>query len=66
MLRQSRIWLFKSDYFYDGASNSLEMLSIVPIHNPVEMDDNLANIVQKLKQDPVYVKLFGQAFEMEK
>ncbi len=54
---------FQSDYFYDGASNSLEMLSIAPIHNPVEMDDNLANIVQKLQQDPVYVKLFEQAFE---
>lgn len=54
---------FQSDYFYDGASNSIEMLSIVPIHNPVEMDDNLQNIVSKLKQDPVYVKLFGQAFD---
>lgn len=53
---------FQSEYFYDGASNSLEMLSIVPIHNPVEMDENLENIVLKLKQDPAYVKLFGQAF----
>lgn len=54
---------FLSEYFYDGASNSIEMLSIVPIHNPVEMDENLANIILKLKQDPEYVKLFGQAFE---
>jgi len=54
---------FQSEYFYDGASNSIEMLSIVPIHNPVEMDDNLANIVSKLKQDPAYVKLFREAFE---
>lgn len=54
---------FQSEYFYDGASNSIEMLSIVPIHNPVEMDDNLTNIVSKLKQDPVYVKLFREAFE---
>lgn len=53
---------FQSEYFYDGASNSLEMLSIVPIHNPVEMDENLENIVLKLKQDPAYVKLFEQAF----
>lgn len=54
---------FQSEYFYDGASNSIEMLSIVPIHNPVEMDDNLANIISKLKQDPAYVKLFKEAFE---
>jgi len=54
---------FQSEYFYDGASNSLEMLSIVPIHNPVEMNETLEGIVAKLKQDPDYVKLFGQAFE---
>lgn len=53
---------FQGEYFYDGASSSLEMLSIVPIHNPVEMDENLESIVLKLKQDPVYVKLFSQAF----
>lgn len=54
---------FQSEYFYDGASNSIELLSINPIHNPVEMDENLANIVEKLKQDPAYVKLFNEAFE---
>lgn len=53
---------FQSEYFYDGASNSLEMLSIVPIHNPVEMDENLESIAAKLKNDPAYVKLFRQAF----
>ncbi len=54
---------FQSEYFYDGASNSLEMLSIVPMHNPVEMDETLENIVLKLKQDDEYVTLFEQAFE---
>lgn len=53
---------FQSEYFYDGASSSIEMLSIVPIHNPVEMDETLESIVLKLKQDPAYVKLFSQAF----
>lgn len=55
--------IFQSEYFYDGASNSIQMLSLVPIHNPVEMDENLPNIIAKLKKDPVYVKLFRQAFE---
>ncbi|PZR18980.1 MAG: cytochrome-c peroxidase [Flavobacterium psychrophilum] len=54
---------FQSEYFYDGASNSIEMLSIAPIHNPVEMNETLEGIVNKLKQDKEYVKLFGQAFE---
>lgn len=55
--------IFQSEYFYDGASNSLEMLSIVPIHNPVEMDETLPTIAEKLKQDAEYVRLFGGAFE---
>lgn len=54
---------FQSEYFYDGASNSIEMLSIVPIHNPVEMDETLPGIAEKLKQDAEYVRLFGSTFE---
>ncbi|SEH55062.1 cytochrome c peroxidase [Paenimyroides aquimaris] len=55
--------IFQTDYFYDGASNSMQMLSVVPIHNPVEMDETLPAIVAKLKQDPEYVKMFRAAFE---
>ncbi|MFY0481211.1 cytochrome-c peroxidase [Flavobacterium sp. PLA-1-15] len=55
--------IFQSEYFYDGASNSLEMLSIVPIHNPVEMDETLPQIAKKLKADAQYVRLFGSAFD---
>ena len=54
---------FMSDYFYDGASNSIEMLSIVPIHNPVEMDETLEGIAIKLRGDAEYRKLFKQAFD---
>lgn len=57
--------IFQSEYFYDGASNSIQMLSIVPIHNPVEMDENLPNIIEKLKQDSQYVRMFKGAFENE-
>jgi len=53
---------FQSQYFYDGASNSLEMLSIVPIHNPKEMDETLEGIALKLQQDQGYVSLFEAAF----
>ena len=55
--------LFMSEYFYDGASNSIEMLSIVPIHNPVEMDETLEGIVAKLSADKEYKRLFGEAFD---
>lgn len=56
---------FQSEYFYDGASNSIEMLSIVPIHNPAEMDETLAGIAGKLQQDSQYVNLFKGAFDNE-
>lgn len=54
---------FQSEYFYDGASNGIQLLSIVPIHNPVEMDDNLSNIASKLAMDDDYVQRFQLAFE---
>ncbi|WP_159800060.1 cytochrome-c peroxidase [Flavobacterium sp. MK4S-17] len=54
---------FQAEYFYDGASNSIEMLSIVPIHNPIEMGETLEGIAGKLKSDKAYVKLFRQSFD---
>ncbi|MEL1244018.1 cytochrome c peroxidase [Flavobacterium sp. DGU11] len=54
---------FQGNYFWDGAAESIELLSINPIHNPVEMDETLEGIVAKLRQDPEYVKLFGLAFD---
>jgi cytochrome c peroxidase len=54
---------FLSEYFYDGASNSIEMLSINPIHNPVEMAETLEGISAKLKKDKSYVKMFSEAFD---
>lgn len=56
---------FQSEYFYDGASNSIEMLSIAPIHNPVEMDETMEGIVAKLKKEKEYQKLFKVAFDSE-
>ena len=56
---------FQKEYFYDGASNSIEMLSIVPIHNPLEMDETLPGIAKKLKQDAAYIRMFKGSFENE-
>ncbi|WP_430615097.1 cytochrome-c peroxidase [Flavobacterium sp. JP2137] len=53
---------FQSEYFYDGASSNLEMVAIVPIHNPVEMNESLPAILEKLQADKTYVRLFGAAF----
>lgn len=57
---------FVSEYFFDGASNNLEMLSIVPIHNELEMNETLPSIISKIETDPKYIKLFQLAFPDQK
>lgn len=57
---QNLVWV--KEYFYDGASNNLEMASLVPIHNTVEMAETMPSIVNKLKNDREYQHLFLNAF----
>ena len=57
---------FVSEYFYDGASNNLEMVPIVPIHNELEMNETLPSIISKIETDPKYIKLFQLAFPDKK
>lgn len=57
---------FVSEYFYDGASNNLEMVPIVPIHNELEMNENLPSIISKIETDPKYIRLFELAFPNQK
>lgn len=57
---------FVSEYFYDGASNNLEMVPIVPIHNELEMNETLPSIISKIEVDPKYIKLFQLAFPDQK
>ena len=47
---------------WDGAATHLETQPILPISNPLEMGESLADIVEKLKADKSYSKLFEQAF----
>ena len=47
---------------WDGAATHLETQPILPISNPLEMGESLEDIVNKLKADKSYSKLFEQAF----
>lgn len=49
-------------FFWDGGVNHLEIQPINPIQNPVEMDENFGNIIQKLKNDADYPKRFAAVF----
>lgn len=57
---------FNKEYFYDGASNNLEMVPIVPIHNEIEMREELPTILDKLRLDIEYQQMFKKAYNDEK
>ncbi len=49
-------------FFWDGGVNHIENQPIAPITNPVEMDENLEDIIAKLQSDPLYPAMFKTAF----
>ncbi len=57
---QNTAW--QANFFWDGGVQHLDMLSIAPIENPVEMDETVANVLQKLRADSEYPALFEKAF----
>ena len=53
---------FQTTFMYDGATDHLDLLPIIPLTNPVEMNANLSAVVAMMKADPVYKNLFSAAF----
>lgn len=53
---------FQAQFMWDGAADNLDFQPIIPLLSTVEMNGNLSDIMVMFKADPVYVKLFGQAF----
>ncbi len=51
-----------TSFFWDGGVNHIESQPINPIQNPVEMDANLPDIINKLKADADYRARFNAAF----
>ncbi|MGR6086792.1 MAG: cytochrome-c peroxidase [Arcticibacter sp.] len=51
-----------NSFFWDGGVNHIEVQPISPIVNPVEMDETLANVVNKLRANNNYRNLFRDAY----
>ena len=49
-------------FFWDGGVFDLDLQPIVPITNPVEMDETMENVLSKLRNHPDYPGLFNKAF----
>jgi cytochrome c peroxidase len=54
---------FMEDFMWDGSVEHLDLQPIVPITAEVEMNESINNVLEKLKNDPEYVKMFAAAFE---
>jgi cytochrome c peroxidase len=48
--------------FWDGRASTLEEQAHGPIHNPIEMNSNFDEIIEKLKKDTHYPKLFNTIY----
>ncbi len=53
---------WKSSFFWDGRAPSLREQALMPIVDPLEMDETLENVVAKLAAEPAYPPMFQAAF----
>lgn len=49
-------------FMWDGAVNHLDVQALAPISNPIEMKEDLAHVIIKLKGSEIYKDLFHSAF----
>ncbi|MCP1299630.1 cytochrome-c peroxidase [Chryseobacterium sp. S0630] len=49
-------------FMWDGRINDIHVLSVSPINDSLEMDENLDNIKKKLKANDYYLSLFREAY----
>lgn len=47
---------------WDGAINHLDMQALAPIHNTIEMDERIEQVVNKLQATTLYPKLYYNAY----
>jgi len=57
---------FMKEFTWDGAATHLDTQPIIPITAEVEMNETFSNIINKLEEEPEYVKLFAEAFTDQK
>jgi cytochrome c peroxidase len=60
---QNMAW--QKNFFWDGGVFDLDLFSIAPIENPLEMDEKIGNVLDKLRKDKDYPGLFKKAFGSE-
>ena len=61
---QNLIW--SKSFMWDGGVNHLDVQALNPITNPLEMDETIPHVLQKLQSDAQYPGLFSKTFGTSK
>ncbi len=51
-----------NEFFWDGSSGSLEHQVLIPVEDPVELNDSWEHVIEKLRRHDAYPELFREAF----
>lgn len=54
-----------NEFFWDGRAHLLRDQAILPIQDPLEMNETLENVITKLSADQMYVDQFKRAFDKD-
>lgn len=57
---------WNTSFMWDGGINHIEIMPFAPLIHPLEMDDDLNNILLKLNRHSSYPKLFNEVFRKSK
>lgn len=52
-------------FMHDGGVNHIENQPLAPVENPLEMDEKIGNVINKLQASAKYRRLFNDAFGSE-
>lgn len=57
--------IWQTSFMWDGGINHIEVQPLAPMTNPVEMDQSLDSLIQKLNEDAAYKADFKKVFGTE-
>ena len=60
---QNTAWM--TSFFWDGGVFDLDLFSPAPITNPLEMDETMTNVIDKVAADSTYRRMFKEAYGTE-
>jgi cytochrome c peroxidase len=57
--------LWNNTFFWDGGVQHIDLISLAPIENDVEMDETIQNVVFKLNRNPYYKQAFKNIYQID-